>query len=42
MDKQTWKEIARWIITILSAILAGLGAESCIQNPETLACLFNF
>lgn len=42
MEKQTWKEMIRWIVTILSAILAGIGTESCISNPDVLACMFNF
>lgn len=30
--KTNWKEIVRWILTVISAILAGLGAESCISS----------
>lgn len=30
--KQNWKEIVRWILTVISAILAGLGAESCAHE----------
>ena len=41
MKNVDWKEIVRWIVTILSAILAGLGAESCITNPDLLANLVN-
>lgn len=32
MKNHDWKEIARWILTVLSAILAGLGAEACVNN----------
>lgn len=44
-NKINWKEIIRWILTIISAILAGLGTESCIKNVDvvdTLAQVINF
>lgn len=30
---ENWREILRWILTILSAILAGLGADAASNNP---------
>lgn len=41
-NKTNWKEIVRWILTVISAILAGLGAESCAANPDLLAQVLNF
>lgn len=44
-NKTNWKEIVRWILTIISAILAGLGTESCIKSADvvdTLAQVINF
>lgn len=41
MKKETVKEIVRWILTILSAILAGLGTEACVKQPDSVQLFQN-
>lgn len=41
-NKTNWKEVIRWILTIISAILAGIGTEACTHESQLTAFINSF